>query len=277
MKNILVPCDFSTTALNAYRLALDIAAVSHGKVHILNVIELPTMPSAGLAYVKGFGVALKKEMAGKAKAHYDKLVGGYNKDKIPTQFHVEFGKPSKVILDYAKKNKIDIILMGSHGANGMKEYFVGSNAEKIVRTSPIPVIVVKSFYKGPIKSIVVPFTIDQEDYPDFFQKIKTLQTFFKAHIHFLWVNTPANFTADEITYKRIEVIAKKFRLNDYDINIYNQLYEEAGILKYTEAIDADMIAMGTHGRRGLSHMVYGSKTENVANHGHSLIWTSVMN
>jgi len=189
---------------------------------------------------------------------------------------VEFGTPSKVILDYTKKNKIDAILMGSHGASGMKEYFVGSNAEKIVRASSVPVIVVKSFYKGPFKNIVVPYTIDQEKYSDYYSKIKTLQAFFKANLHFVWINTPANFTVDEVIFKRIEGAAKKFRLNNYFINIYNQLNEEEGILKFADAIDADMIAMGTHGRKGLAHMIYGSKTEKVANHGHSLIWTSVM-
>ncbi len=276
MKNILVPCDFSTTALNAYRLALDIAALSNGKVHILNVIELPAMPNSRLAPIQGFEIALKKEMNAKAKANYDKLVGGYNKEKIPTEFSVEFAVPSKGILNYAKKNKIDLIIMGSHGASGVKEYFVGSNAEKIVRTSTVPVIVVKSFYKGPVKNIVVPFTADQENYPGFFQKIKILQGFFKAHLHFLWVNTPANFTIDEITSKRIDALTKRFKLKDFTINIYNQIYEEIGILKFAESIDADMIAMGTHGRRGLAHMIYGSTTENVTNLGRSLIWTAVL-
>ncbi|NOT75717.1 MAG: universal stress protein [Cyclobacteriaceae bacterium] len=277
MKNLLVPSDFSKTSLNAFKFAIDTAAISGGKVHVVHVIELPAMPNSALTPVQAFGAPLRREMAGKAKANYDKLTANCNPDQVPCEFSVEFGAPSKSILSYVKKNKIDLIVMGSHGAEGLKEYFVGSNAEKIVRTSPVPVIVVKSFYKGPVKNIVVPFTLDQENYPNFFINIKALQKFFKAHLHFLWVNTPANFTLDEVTYNRIEGLAKKYKIADYSIDIYNQLYEEQGILKFAEATNADMIAMGTHGRKGIAHMVYGSKTENVANHGKTLIWTSVMN
>ncbi len=276
MKNILVPCDFSTSSLNAYKVAIDIASMSNGKVHVVNVIELPAVPNTVFTPVRVLGLPLMREMGGKAKAHYDKLVGSYNKQEVATDFSIEFGVPQKVILGYVKKNKIDLIVMGSHGASGLKDYFVGSTAEKIVRTAPVPVIVVKSLYRGPLKNIVVPFTTDLENQPDLFQEIKTLQSFFKSHLHILWVNTPANFTLDEVTHHRINALAKKFKLSDYSINIYNHIYEEAGILKFAESIDADMIAMGTHGRKGISHMIYGSKTENIANYGKFLIWTYVM-
>ena len=55
-----------------------------------------------------------------------------------------------------------------------------------------------------------------------------------------------------------------------------RLDEEEGIVQFANSINADLIAMGTHGRKGLSHMMSGSMTENVANHGKSLIWTYVM-
>ncbi|NOT73509.1 MAG: universal stress protein [Cyclobacteriaceae bacterium] len=276
MKNILVPFDFSKTALNAYRLALDIAALSRGKVQVLNVVELPAVSNSVFTPAVTFGTALRNEMSDKAKAHFDKVSKGFNKENIRIEFFVEFGILSKVILKVAKKNKIDLILMGSHGVSALKGYFVGSNAEKIVRTSPVPVIIVKSLYKGPVKNIVVPFMTDQENYPDFFLKIKALQTFFKAHLHILSVNTPTNFTLDEVNHERIRLVARKFKLKDYTVNIFNQINEETGILKFAESIDADMIAMGTHGRKGLSHLVFGSKTENIANHGRALLWTTVL-
>jgi len=277
MKNILVPCDFSSAAINAYRLALDIVAMSGGKVHVLNVIELPYMPNTAFTPVRALGLPYIKEMSAKAKGNFEKIRGKYGPDCVRNAFRVASGSPSSVILAFAKKNNIDLIIMGSHGANAMRDFFVGSTTEKIVRTSSVPVIVVKTLYKGSLNNIVVPFSAEMESQDGLIQNIKSLQSFFKAHLHIVWVNTPANFSPDDVTMKRITAMIKKYKIKNYTICIYNHLYEESGILKYADSIDADMIAMGTHGRRGLSHMIHGSKTEQVARHGTSLIWTSVMN
>jgi hypothetical protein len=77
-----------------------------------------------------------------------------------------------------------------------REFFIGSNAEKIVRQADVPVLVLKDEYKGPIKNIVFPNTLETEDQEDLVQKIKALQHFFKAHLHIVWINTPVNFTTD---------------------------------------------------------------------------------
>lgn len=276
MKNILVPCDFSSASLNALKFALDVAALSGSTVHVLNVIETTLMPNSAVTPMRPFGTSIRRDMTGKARAYYEQMMRGQNPDRISTHFSVKFGTPSKAILGYAQKSGIDLIVMGSHGVSVLRDFFVGSNTEKIVRTAHVPVIVVKNFYKGPLENIVVPLSADQESYPDFFLRIKALQKLFRSRLHLLWVNTPANFKADEVTRQWIESVARKFKFGNYTINIYNQLYEEEGILRFAALIDADMIAMGTHGRKGIAHMMYGSKTEDVANHGKALIWTLVM-
>ena len=276
MKKILVPCDFSAPAINAYRFALDVAALSNGTVYVLNVIELPVIPNTVFTPVRSLGTILRREMSIKAYENFDKISTGYKRDNVKVVSHVEFGIPSKTILNYVKKHSIDLVMMGSHGASGLKEYFVGSNTEKIVRLSTVPVMVVKDFYMGPVKNIVFPNALDVENQKDLIRKIKALQAFFKAHLHLVWINTPENFTPDTFTLKRLNAFAKRFTLRDFTINIFNHLSEEEGIIQFTNAIHADLIAMGTHGRKGLSHMMAGSMTEDVTNHGKSLIWTCVM-
>ena len=276
MKKILVPCDFSAPAINAYRFALDVAALSNGTVYVLNVIELPVIPNTVFTPVRSLGTILRREMSIKAYENFDKISTGYKRDNVKVVSHVEFGIPSKTILNYVKKHSIDLVMMGSHGASGLKEYFVGSNTEKIVRLSTVPVMVVKDFYMGPVKNIVFPNALEVENQKDLIRKIKALQAFFKAHLHLVWINTPENFTPDTFTLKRLNAFAKRFTLRDFTINIFNHLSEEEGIIQFTNAIHADLIAMGTHGRKGLSHMMAGSMTEDVTNHGKSLIWTCVM-
>ena len=276
MKRILIPCDFSAPAINAYRFALDVAALSRGTVYLLNVIELPAVPNTVFTPVRSLGGALRREMRAKAYEKFDKISTRYKNENVRVVSNVEFGIPSKTILNYVKKHSIDLVMMGSHGASGLKEYFVGSNTEKIVRISTVPVMVVKDFYRGPVKNIVFPNALGTENQKDLIQKVKALQTFFKAHLHLVWINTPANFTPDTLTLKRLNTFAKQFVLRDFTINIFNHLSEEVGIIQFANTIKADLIAMGTHGRKGLSHMLLGSMTEDVTNHGKSLIWTCVI-
>lgn len=163
--------------------------------------------------------------------------------------------------------------MGSHGASGLREFFIGSNAEKIVRNSSIPVLVLKDYFKGPIKNIVFPNTLETEKQEDLTMKVKALQNFFKAQLHIVWINTPLNFTSDTITYERLNAFAKRFMLKDYTINIFNHPDEEKGILEFTRSVKGNLIAMGTHGRKGIAHLLNGSLAEDVVNHTKSLIWT----
>jgi hypothetical protein len=163
--------------------------------------------------------------------------------------------------------------MGSHGASGLREVFVGSNAEKIVRKSPIPVLVVKDFFKGSITDIVFPNTLDLDDQEDLVMKVKALQSFFKAKLHIVWINTPINFTSDYITIDRLIAFAKRFMLKDYSVHVFNHPDEEEGILRFSKMIKADMIAMGTHGRKGLAHILNGSLAEDIVNHTDKLIWS----
>jgi nucleotide-binding universal stress UspA family protein len=108
-------------------------------------------------------------------------------------------------------------------------------------------------------------------------KVKALQNFFKARLHVVWINTPINFTSDIVTHQRLNAFAKRFALKDYSNHIFNHRNEEEGIIKFTELIKGDLIAMGTHGRKGIAHLLNGSMAEDVVNHTERLIWTCSLN
>jgi nucleotide-binding universal stress UspA family protein len=273
MKKILVPCDFSKPAINAYRFALDVAAKANGTVHLLHVIELPVLYDTVLMPALNFEQALLKELKEKTETEFEKIIGKYSSQGVKVFTNVVFGAPSKVILEYTKNESIDLIVMGSHGVSGLREIFVGSNAERIVRSSSVPVLVIKHYYKGPVKNIVFPTDLGTEEQEELILKVKELQNFFKAHLHLVWINTPLNFTSDTITHERLDAFAKRFKLKDYTINIFNHPSEEEGIISFTRLIKGDLIAMSTHGRKGIAHLINGSVTENVANHTENLIWT----
>jgi nucleotide-binding universal stress UspA family protein len=273
MKKILVPCDFSKPAINAFRFALDIATQSKGVIHLLHVIELPILHDTVLMPVLNFEEQLLKDLRVSAEDRFKKLTDKYPTGDVNVKFTVQFGSVSRMIQDYIEKESVDLVLMGSNGATGMREFFIGSNAEKIVRNAPVPVLVMKNYYKGPIKNIVFPNTLDTEHQEELTMKVKALQSFFKAHLHIVWINTPINFHSDTVTRARLQAFAKRFMLKDYTVSIFNQTDEEKGIVEFANTVKGDLIAMGTHGRKGISHLISGSLAEDLVNHYKGLIWT----
>lgn len=276
MKKILVPCDFSKPAVNAFRLALDIARQSHGVVHLLNVVELPVMHDTVLMPVLNFEQQLLTELRDKAEKQINKLADKYNTENIKTVRKVEFGATFRTILEYADAESVDLIVMGSHGTSGLREVFIGSNAEKIVRMANVPVLVTKNNTAAKVKDIVFPNTLDTDSQENLVMKVKALQHFFQARLHVLWINTPLNFTSDSITLERLDAFARRFMLRDYELHVYNHHDEEEGILQFTRMIKGNLVAMATHGRRGISHLLNGSLAEDVVNHADVLMWTYKM-
>lgn len=275
MKKILVPCDFSKPAINAYRFAVDVAARSKGELYLVNVIELPAIHDPIIMPVMSFEKEFLKELKEKATAAFDKIINRYPANGVTVRTDVLFGSPARMITEFARKKSVDQIIMGSHGATGVREYFIGSNAEKIVRNASMPVLVTKNYYKGAIKNIVFPNTLETENQDGLIKKVKDLQAFFKAKVHIVYINTPTNFTADNVTFDRLKKFAKQFAFRNYTLNVYNYPFEEPGIIYFTNSIKGDLIAMATHGRKGLAHFLNGSLAEDVVNHANCPIWTYV--
>jgi nucleotide-binding universal stress UspA family protein len=274
MKKILVPCDFSEQAIHAFRFAADIAAQANGEIHLVNVVEVPVLHDSVLMPVMAYEEALFKELREKAEKQFVKLIAKHAAHVRHVESKVIFGPVYRMLYDYIEDYGIDLVVMGTKGASGMKEILIGSNAEKMVRNSPVPVIAIKKYIKSStIKNIVFPNTLDTEKQENLVSKVKELQNFFKARLHIVWINTPTNFTRDSITYKRLNTFAKRFMLKDFTLNVFNDPYEEAGIVNFTKDVEGDMIVMGTHGRKGVAHLFSGSVAEDIVNHTECPIWT----
>ncbi len=273
MKKILVPCDFSDPAVEAFKFAVSIAEKSSGTVHLLHVVELPVLydSAAVLSFEQAYMSDRKKEVL----KGFKKLEEKYAKDvPINIKAHVEYGGAVPVIRRMITETKADLVVLGTHGAKGLKEFVIGSNTEKIVRSSPVPVISLKKTIKS-VKSIVLPTPPDFE-LEKLTLEVKELQSFFGATMHVLYVNTPARFRTDAQIKQSMKEFAKRFMLKNYTLNIYNDISEEDGIKNFSRDIKADIIAMRTHGRRGIAHLASGSIAEDVVNHIDCAIWTYVV-
>ncbi len=277
MKKILVPCDFSDPAVQAFKMAVEIANQNNGEVVLLNIVELPVMHESVLMPTLSFEEAFIKDMKAHAEKNFAKMKDKWAKDGPKISSFVEFGTTTTTIRDFIKDKKIDLVLMGTHGASGVKEFFIGSNTEKIVRTSPVPVISIKKQVKlSSIKNIVFP-TMGDVKQEKIVSEVKMLQNFFKATLHVLYVNTPSSFRRDLEIKPHLKAFAKRFMLKDFTLNVWNDYSEEEGLKNFVLESKADMIAMSTHGRRGLNHLMSGSIAEDAVNHINCPIWTYKIN
>lgn len=80
------------------------------------------------------------------------------------------------------------------------------------------------------------------------------------------VNTPNNFKPTHVAEEIVRGFLSQFELEDYEFSIYNDLDIEKGILNFAERVNADLIAMGTHGRKGFARFLNGSISEDLMNH-----------
>ena len=141
MKKILVPTDFSDHAEYALKVAAKIAKEHDGEIFLLHLLELPGQEND--AIVAGAEVPEIAFFLKKAHERFDDVKSADYLDGLNVTDSILFSDAFEGIIKTAKKQDIDLIVMGSHGASGFKEMFIGSNTEKVVRTSSIPVLVIK--------------------------------------------------------------------------------------------------------------------------------------
>lgn len=276
MKAILVPCDFSGPAKNAFRFALQIASRNNAAtVHLLYVIQLPVVMDPIVMPVVNYEDSYKETLQIDAEKQFDKLKQAYRHESkdVKVFCSLQFGSIATTILNYISTASIDLIVMGTHGTTGLRDLFIGSNTEKIVKRSTVPVFVVKDNFRSGIKDIVFPNSFKLEDQDELIEQVKQLQEFFKAKIHLLHINTPGNFIDDELMISRMHNFVSHFYLSNYTINIYNSTDVEEGIHQFTTRIKAGLIAIGTHGYGRLVHLVNGGLAQDMTNHSDIMIWT----
>lgn len=144
-KNILVPTDFSKYSDAALKKAVDIATQNDSNIYLLHVID-EQIRQCAVDYCLSIDVVnqLEKESIKASKDKLKKEAAAIVKTKkIKVIFDVKNGVPSEVILSEQKAKKIDLIVIASHGKTGILKQLMGSVADKVIKGSKCPVIVVK--------------------------------------------------------------------------------------------------------------------------------------
>ncbi len=268
MKSILLPTDFSTVAKNALDFATQLAIRKHMEIKLLHVVERSDL------YITAVTEGLHHQMNNvhllrlleKVKSQLEMICGELERKEIPTSYQIKIGHPFHHISDVVKNQQCDLIVMGAHGASGFDQWVFGTTAERILRSSSCPVIILKeATILNEIKKVVFPYyslaAPEDQSY-----MLKAVQDLFGGEIYLVTINVPGNFICQRDGMMKLADFARNNSIHNFHSFIYNDVTEEAGLLHYAEDIKADLVVIGSHRRGALSHIFSGSITESLVDH-----------
>lgn len=280
MKTILVPTDFSEQADNALDLAAQIARKSGAKILVVNVIEgirnfsFNTMGESET--IMGEEAFIVRKLIDQVKERLANLKNEDAYDGLDMATEVELGSPYESISKIIAHHDADLLVMGTKGIGGLDEILIGSNTEKVVRYAKCPVITVKEKVNlDEIKNIVFASNL-LDTQTELIDRLKVIQQVTNATLHLVKVNTPNHFSTQRVMQNEFGKFIAQHNLTNTSTSIYNEATEEDGILYFAEDLGACMIALGTHGRTGILHLLSGSIAEDLVNHATIPVWTLSM-
>lgn len=155
LKKILVATDFSLKADRAILRAIDIAKKNGAEITLIHIAKKDKTNQ----WVEKILPITKKIMLSPleyAEQQLKKKIKSFAKYKVKIKYVVFVGHPAETIVKYAKKQKIDLLVMGARGEYSIHDWFVGTTTESVVKTTKTPVLVVKNIPRQSYKNILVP-------------------------------------------------------------------------------------------------------------------------
>ena len=135
-ERILVPTDGSDGARAAFDHALELAALVEAEVHVVHAVDPTLVPAeVGVPQVLDALVDAGEEIV----QELERAAG-----EVAIETAVLTGSPTAAIRQYAEEHGIDLIVMGTRGRTGLDRWLLGSVTERVVRTSPVPVLTIGS-------------------------------------------------------------------------------------------------------------------------------------
>ncbi len=270
MKKILFPTDFSETADRAFIYALNLAdkiGASIVTLHVWQPVAMDDMYSS-LPYDKIYEMLdlANFENYRDVIPHLRELAEQHGLQHIQLSHVLESGLTDDTILEVAKKESADMIIMGTQGASGLKEFFIGSITAEIMENAHCPVIGVpiKGEFKDSMKDIA--FTVNfEEEEAKALRAVMDFAGLFGANVHCLHVDVSHTH---EMTHKMDNWKAQFTADKNVQFEVVDGTNVVKAVLDYVDRNDIDMLAMLTHKRNFFQELFTFSYTKKLAYHAH---------
>ncbi len=271
---VIVPVDFSEVSNNAFNASILFAKKTDAEIEMFHCIELPFFWNL-TAKNKALITNIKEALIDSAQEKLEKYQGLLEDANIECSYSIIEKEFKSALLEESLYEDIDLVIIGSNGASGKRERFIGSNTQKILRKIDKPVLVIKN----PVeelkfdKAVYVTglFKNEQEAFRNF---LKYLSIFETKELHILSIDTLAYFSQPSIV---MENALEKYAEIAGDFNVTTHFYKDfsvdAGVRHFCIENNIDLIGISNSHKHPLKRLFQGSNVEYIANHNQIPILT----
>ncbi len=277
--SILFATDGSQGSARAEAYACALAQSWGASLTVMSVLEFPPGMNPDYAVNRLYLDELMQETTARL-VEVTARAGGLG---LSVQPRIATGIPSKEVIAVAGAEDADLVVVGTRGKTGLEHVLLGSTAERIIRTAPCPVLAVPAAERragdhrtATVTSMLVPIDFSEcsLDALEYGALIARRANVSMKLLHVLEpVSYGLDFTLPHVTQRESSKAAIMKRLSDLvsvvtSLGLASEFLMSGGlqadsILEAARAQSVDVIVMGTHGRRGVSHALFGSVAESV--------------
>lgn len=265
--NILVPTDFSKLSLVAIEYAISMANRINGSVTLLHVMDKFVKPTR--ASMQEEAKAISREASVLARQRFEPIVAEakkLSKTGNPIVVKIRKGRSfSNTVRLFAKRNQIELIVMGTKGASGLSKYVLGSNTVSVMDASRIPVLAVPARARfNNFKNII--YAADLKYLESEIGVLKPYLKLLDATLHVLHVCDKTK--SEEELQNKVKSILKQVDYRKSTVMIKSGKPIDRVIDSYVKELKADMVAMFTHKRTAYENLFHRSVTKKMAFQSH---------
>lgn len=271
INKILIPTDFSKTSLKAIDHAVHMAKLTNAELVLLHASEnLIADVDAGIMTFVKFQAEYEQEILNQNTKNLNEVAARIQKKGVKTvSTIIEKGKPYERIVAAAKKIKADLIIMGTHGVSGIREFFLGSNTFNVIRDAHCPVLSIQKSIKDPgFKNVLLPFR-DKKHSRENVDEAVSIARLYGATLHVLGIDTEFTKTHKrkiELESKQIQELARKNGVK-CNIKVIENAYLADVVLKVAKQKKADLIViMSDLDRMDIVEYFTGPFAQQIVNH-----------
>ncbi|WPP50803.1 universal stress protein [Catalinimonas niigatensis] len=269
IKNILAPTDFSSAANNALLYATGLAREFEAKLYVLHSYRIPTV--SDVAYPLGGiypeGMVDIEDVREEVNAEMDKIKNDYLSSKsLHYETVLECGFAEENIQHIIEQKNIDLVVMGTRGANALQELF-GSTTTHLINRTQVPILVIPENVKfSKIESIVLATDYQKVHKPETYATMISMANTFHANLDILHVRKEAT----KLSIEELEAGEDLDRILHKVPRAYHYTLEDEsineGIERFLKNHEFSMLAMVPREHSLIDKLIHGSKTQHMIFH-----------
>ena len=264
---ILVPTDFSVCASYALEAACMVGEKFGSEIHLYHSAMLPE-EWEDLSIEDKVKDEVNRSIATRIKAKLIKETEVVNNYQLKSAIHYTGGKFLANIKEILEEETIDLIVMGSKGTSAKHDWFMGSNAQKVIRKIHKNILIIKDKLEyAEFEKVLFATNLTLKDKVSFLRFLEFIKPFGVKEVHILVVDTFGFFSQPTILIKEalkdFKMLVKDFECKTHFISDYSV---DSGIRKFTEKNDISLIGISHNTRNPIKRIFQGSNVEMLINH-----------